>query len=84
MEPWRTRRPSSLIQWFGVIGGVYLLILVPVYSYLKRRTPQHRAALLKIRVFGNLLTFMLVDVHTAHNLGHPAPGPSEKASHRPS
>ncbi len=67
--------PLSLIHWLGVIGGAYLLILVPVYSYLKRRTPQRRGTLLKVHVFGNLLAFLLVSVHVADHLGGHAPAP---------
>jgi len=69
---WNLRIPVGqfvVSHWVAIIGGGYLLVAVPAYAILKRRTPQHRGALLKVHVFGNLVAFTLIAIHFANHLG---------------
>ena len=57
------------VHWLGIAATVFIAVLVPVYYVLKRRRPQNVKTLLKLHVFGNLFSFMLVSVHFAQNTG---------------
>ncbi len=57
------------VHWLGLAATGFIAALVPVYYVLKRRRPQKIKTLLKIHVFGNLTSFLLVSVHFAQNTG---------------
>jgi len=58
-------------HWLGIIGFLFIGIYTPTYYVLKRRYPKGIRNLVGIHVFGNLLSFMLVSIHTAQQLGRP-------------
>lgn len=64
--------PFVLGHWFVIVASAYLLVAVPVYACLKRRTAVSRAGLLKFHVFGNLLAVVLIAAHFAQQMGRPA------------
>ena len=57
------------IHWLGLAGTAFIAVLVPVYSVLKRLKPQKIKTLLRLHVFGNLFSFLLVSIHFAQNTG---------------
>ncbi len=57
------------VHWLGLAATVFIAVLVPVYYVLKRRRPQKLKTLLRLHVFGNLFSFLLVSIHFAQNTG---------------
>ena len=56
--------PFSLSHWLVIIGSAYILILVPIYSYLKRHSKKFPPkSFLNFHVFGNLTAFLLISMH---------------------
>lgn len=58
-------------HWLGIIGALFIGIYAPIYYILKRRYPKRLKGLVKIHVFGNLLSFTLISIHIAQQLGRP-------------
>jgi hypothetical protein len=57
------------VHWLSIAATTFIVALVPIYYVLKRRSPQRIKILLKIHVFGNLFSFLLVSIHFAQNTG---------------
>ena len=57
------------VHWLGLAATVFIAVLVPIYYVLKRRRPQKLKTLLRLHVFGNLFSFLLVSIHFAQNTG---------------
>jgi hypothetical protein len=57
------------VHWLGLAATVFIAGLVPVYYVLKRRRPQKLKTLLRLHIFGNLISFLLVSIHFAQNTG---------------
>jgi hypothetical protein len=64
--------PYRFNHWLGWIGVVFVAVYTPLYHFLKRRYPKRAKALLGTHVIGNLLSFLLISVHFASQLGRPA------------
>ena len=58
-------------HWLGIAGFLFIGIYTPTYYVLKRRYSKRIKNLVRIHVFGNLLSFMLISIHTAQQLGRP-------------
>jgi hypothetical protein len=58
-------------HWLGIIGFLFIGIYTPTYYVLKRRYSKRLKGLVGIHVFGNLLSFTLISIHTAQQLGRP-------------
>jgi hypothetical protein len=61
--------PYLFSHWFSLIGFILILIFVPIYYVLRRRRPRAIKMLLRIHVFGNLFSFLLISSHFAQHLG---------------
>jgi hypothetical protein len=59
-------------HWLSWTGTLFIAFFTPAYYILKRQTPNRVGTLIGIHVLGNLLAFMFVSVHFAHQLGRPA------------
>ena len=57
------------VHWLSLAATTFIALLVPIYYVLKRRSPQKTKIFLKIHVFGNLFSFLLVSIHFAQNTG---------------
>jgi hypothetical protein len=57
------------VHWLGIAATLFIASLIPVYYVLKRKRPKVIKTLLKVHVFGNLVSFMLVSIHFAQNTG---------------
>ena len=57
------------VHWLALAATVFISALVPVYIVLKRKSPKNIRTLLRLHVFGNLLSFLLVSIHFAQNAG---------------
>jgi hypothetical protein len=57
------------VHWLSLAATAFIAALVPIYYVLKRRSPQKIKILLRIHVFGNLFSFLLVSIHFAQNTG---------------
>ena len=64
--------PYRFNHWTSWIGFLFVALYTPVYHILKRRYPKRAKALLGTHVIGNLLSFLLISVHFASQLGRPA------------
>jgi hypothetical protein len=58
-------------HWLGIVGSLFIGIYSPIYYIVKRRYPKRIKGLVRIHVFGNLLSFMLISIHIAQQLGRP-------------
>ena len=52
-------------------GDLLYCFLHAGYSFLKRRYPKRLKTLLGVHILGNLVSFMFVSAHYAHQLGRP-------------
>lgn len=57
------------VHWIGLAATLFIATLVPIYYILKRRKPQKIKTLLRIHVFGNLISYLLISIHFAQNTG---------------
>ena len=61
-----------LTHWFVWIGTFFITIYSPIYYVAKRKYPLKTKAFLRVHVFGNLFSFMLITVHFAQQISRPA------------
>lgn len=61
----------TAVHWIGWSGTLYIAIVTPLYSLVKRHFTTHLRAVLKAHVLGNLLAVMLVSIHFAHQVTRP-------------
>ena len=64
--------PFRLTHWFTWIGTLFIVIYTPIYHAAKQKYPAKLKTLLRIHVFGNLLSFMLITAHFAQQISRPA------------
>lgn len=64
--------PYRFNHWLGWIGVVFVAVYTPLYYVLKRRYVKRVKMLLGTHVIGNLLSFLLISVHFASQMGRPA------------
>ena len=64
--------PFRVIHYLAFAGTLYIAFGVVLFAALKRRKPRNYKMLLGAHVFGNLLSFLLVSLHFAGQLGRPA------------
>jgi hypothetical protein len=57
------------VHWLGLAAAFFIAALVPIYYVLKRKKRQNIKTLLKLHVFGNLFSFLLISIHFAQNTG---------------
>jgi len=55
--------PLLFTHWLVLIGGLWIAFVTPIYYVLKHRRPKRIKALIRIRMFGNLVAFLLISVH---------------------
>ena len=63
--------PFRLHHWFVLIGALYLVLAVPVFSISRRRHPNHARSLLRLHMFGNLSAFALISLHFTSEISRP-------------
>lgn len=63
--------PYRLAHWFTWIGTTFIALYTPIYYITKRKYPGKIRALLRIHVFGNLFSFMLITIHFAQQISRP-------------
>ena len=59
---------THLLAW---IGSLYYAIYTPTYYYLKRRNPRLVKPLIKLHVYGNLISFLMDSIHITQQHGRP-------------
>ena len=64
--------PFRLTHWFSLIGSLFIAIFTPIYFVLKRKRPKHLKWMLRIHIFGNLSSFMLISIHFAQQMSRSA------------
>ena len=64
--------PYRFTHWFTWIGTFFIAIYSPLYYVIKRKYPGKTKSLLRIHVFGNLFSFMLITIHFAQQISRPA------------
>lgn len=57
--------------WLSLTAVLFIAIYTPIYYLMRRVYPRRAKALLGIHVIGNLVAFMLISVHFAHQVGRP-------------
>ena len=50
-------------HWVAWIGGLWIALFTPIYSFLKHRRSLRIKAWVRMHMFGNLFAFMLISVH---------------------
>ena len=63
--------PFRYTHWLSWIGTLFIAFFTPAYYVLKRRYPKKLKVLLRIHVFGNLISFLLISIHYAQQVGRP-------------
>ena len=63
--------PYLFGHWLAWIGTFFVAIFSPIYYVLKRRNPKTIKPLLKIHVFGHLVSFFLISVHFVVQVSRP-------------
>ncbi len=64
--------PFRLIHYIAFAGTLYIAFGVILFSALRRRNPNKYRMLLKAHTIGNLLSFLLISLHFAGQVGRPA------------
>lgn len=64
--------PFRIIHYVAFAGTLYIAFGVVLFAALKRRMPNRYKMLLRAHVLGNLLSFLLVSLHFAGQIGRPA------------
>jgi hypothetical protein len=64
--------PYRIIHYIAFAGTLYIAFGVFAFYLLRRRSPKRGSALLGTHIFGNLLSFLLVSLHFAGQVGRPA------------
>ena len=64
--------PFRIIHYVAFAGTLYIAFEVVLFAVFKRRTPNMYRMLLRTHVFGNLLSFLMVSLHFAGQVGRPA------------
>jgi len=64
--------PYRFTHWFTWIGTFFIAIYSPLYYIAKRKYPRKIKTLLRIHVFGNLFSFLLITIHFAQQISRPA------------
>ena len=60
-----------LSHWFTWIGTFFIAIYSPIYFALKRKYPGRIQTLLRIHIYGNLFSFMLITIHFTQQISRP-------------
>ena len=58
-------------HWLSIAGVLFVGVYTPIYAYFKRRKPMSTPRLLKVHVFGNLLSFTSVSLHFTQQITRP-------------
>ena len=64
--------PFRIIHYIAFAGVFFVAFGVVLFAALKRRFPNRYKILLRVHVFGTLLSFLLVSLHFAGQVGRPA------------
>jgi hypothetical protein len=64
--------PFRIIHYAAFAGTLYIAFGVVLFAYFKRRNPTKYKTLVRIHAFGNLVSFLLVSLHFAGQVGRPA------------
>lgn len=64
--------PYRFNHWLGWLGVVFVAVYTPLYYVLKRRYAKRAKTLLGTHIIGNLVSFLLISVHFAAQMGRPA------------
>ncbi len=64
--------PYYIHHWLSWTGTVFVAVFTPIYYWMKRNKPASLRNLLKIHVFGNLLSFLFVSIHFTQQISRPA------------
>ena len=64
--------PFFIHHWMSWVGSLFIAIATPLYSYLKRRSPEKLKLLSNVHVFGNLSAFLLISIHFSQQMSRPA------------
>ena len=61
--------PYLFSHWLSLIGIIFISINIPFHYILKRKRPRQIKTMLRIHVFGNLFSFLLISTHFAQHIG---------------
>lgn len=60
--------PLPVHHWFSWAGAGFIGIYTPLFYYLKSRYREKYQTLIKIHVYGNLISFIFISLHFAEHL----------------
>ena len=60
-----------LSHWLSWVGTFFIAIYSPIYFALKRKYPRRIRTLLRIHIYGNLLSFLLISIHFTQQISRP-------------
>ncbi len=63
--------PYYIHHWLSWIGSTFVAIFTPIYYWMKRSKPASLKNLLRVHVFGNLISFLFVSIHFTQQISRP-------------
>ena len=64
--------PYYIHHWLSWSGSTFVAVFTPVYYWMKRNKPSNMRNLLRVHIFGNLISFMFVSIHFTQQISRPA------------
>lgn len=64
--------PFRIIHYVAFTGALFIALGVILFVAFKRRSPSKYKAIVRVHAFGNLLSFLLISLHFAGQVGRPA------------
>jgi hypothetical protein len=64
--------PYYIHHWLSWIGSTFVAVFTPIYYWMKRSKPASLKNLLRVHVFGNLISFLFVSIHFTQQISRPA------------
>ncbi len=61
-----------LNHWLSWLGVSYIAVVTPAYHLAKKRGSKRMGSLVNLHCLGNLIAFLGVSIHFAHQIGRPA------------
>lgn len=64
--------PYYIHHWLSWIGSTFVAVFTPFYYWMKRNNSSRLKNLLRVHIFGNLVSFLFVSIHFTQQISRPA------------
>jgi len=63
--------PYFIHHWLSWTGSTFIAIFTPFYYWMKRNKPSSLKNLLRVHIFGNLISFIFISIHFTQQISRP-------------